>query len=598
VGVAGHRTSLLVAWAFVGVLTATAAIDALAPLAPPKLVGQEAARAAELHTSARWADGSRARLIEREAQMTSRVRATLGPVHAAFALAVLHQAPARVVQGRDGWLFLRSAIALDAADPDNAVERTAALTAAFARRVAAQGVRFVVLPVPRKATVAAEKFPPDLPLRADLEDRLFAALAQRGVEALDLRPTLAALPLDQRYFQLDTHWTIEARRAAAAALAEHLGRRASDPTTELVEVPERAPADTLRAAGIADDSPLRALFRERTHHAFEVRPRGAANGAVGVVTDRMPALAHFGSSFSGRFPELLAHYVDGEVFAATNGGGAFLEALGGLRQCYTFGAWPEVVTCEFPLLLGLRQAERASMTLEATQSFALSVLPLTPTFELALESAPVEGDTRFTLPAGRLITSGDGVALVRITRPSGAGIGLWRIDSDGVRAEVPWHAARAHVLLPILDSGERGAAVRVTAVTPDGRATSVRATLVTDLDLGAALNGVPASAEDVRRAGAVALVRFDGPSVTRHAGVVCELDLEGWSGPIELVARGSSGREVRWRAEARGVVTVVLDLSTLSGDTLRELALRSATAPECRVISARFAAQARAAPAR
>ncbi len=96
VGVTGPRTSALVAWAFIGVLCATAAIDAVAPLAPPKLLGLEAARAEEARASARWADGSRARLPEREGQMTSRVRAALGPALAPFALGVLRQAPERV----------------------------------------------------------------------------------------------------------------------------------------------------------------------------------------------------------------------------------------------------------------------------------------------------------------------------------------------------------------------------------------------------------------------------------------------------------------------------------------------------------------------
>jgi alginate O-acetyltransferase complex protein AlgJ len=102
---------------------------------------------------------------------------------------------------------------------------------AFARTLERRGIRLIVLPVPGKATV----HPAQLTSRAsDITPAprnasfpaFVQALRDAGVNVLDIAPLLAtharrvARPM---YLRTDTHWTPEAVRVVATALAEVIG---------------------------------------------------------------------------------------------------------------------------------------------------------------------------------------------------------------------------------------------------------------------------------------------------------------------------------------------------------------------------------------
>jgi alginate O-acetyltransferase complex protein AlgJ len=135
-------------------------------------------------------------------------------------LRLFGQAPAGVVLGQDGWLFSDEEYALPAEAP---VIRQAWFdhVADVASSLQQDGVRLVVMLVPTKASLVAVGQPP-LPVPA--ARRYAEALAQlrgRGIDTVDLRPTLAELG-EAAWLRTDTHWTPAGATAAAETVAQHL----------------------------------------------------------------------------------------------------------------------------------------------------------------------------------------------------------------------------------------------------------------------------------------------------------------------------------------------------------------------------------------
>ena len=144
-------------------------------------------------------------------------------------LALLGQSPApSVLWGREGWLYFTQESALD--DALNAIPLDAGDIATMVRTqverqnwLAAQGIAYLVVVAPNKATVYPEFLPAGLrPLgpRSRL-DQVLPALRQAGVAVLDLRQTLAQAKTEHRaYLKTDTHWNrFGAYRAASAVVA-------------------------------------------------------------------------------------------------------------------------------------------------------------------------------------------------------------------------------------------------------------------------------------------------------------------------------------------------------------------------------------------
>jgi hypothetical protein len=188
------------------------------------------------------------------------------------------KAGAAVVTGHDGWLFLPAELAFlskgvfwgDAAaaagtaanpahrDPLPAVED-------FARQLKAAGIRLVILPVPPKALVHADRLgctAEEAAAEGRHLDGFYEELRRRGIEVLDLRADLLAKrDGPDLYCRTDTHWAAPAIRLAAARLADLLGGLAgSSHPYSMQEREVDITGDLVRMAGAGGTERLRLDF--------------------------------------------------------------------------------------------------------------------------------------------------------------------------------------------------------------------------------------------------------------------------------------------------------------------------------------------------
>lgn len=191
----------------------------------------------------------------------------------------------RVIIGKDGWLFFRLDKQIenyrcvhpyDEAELDQWVR----LFEARRRRLAARGIRYLVVFVPNKHTIYSEKLPDGINRVHDYSrlDQLTARLAEHGgIPFLDLRGVLfEAKKRAQVYFKTDTHWNgagrIVAARAILARIAEWFPAIKVPDPAELVFTNHRGKGgDLTRMMGIDQSiEERRPLYRPRVPRARRV----------------------------------------------------------------------------------------------------------------------------------------------------------------------------------------------------------------------------------------------------------------------------------------------------------------------------------------
>ena len=154
-----------------------------------------------------------------------------GRVVDAFAtlkLSLFGEGNEQVIAGRDDFLFF--ADTLDCYTGENAMtdaEITAAADALASLHEYAKkhGAKFLFAAAPNKNSVYPEKMPARYKMETEARDldRLYAALDERGVPYLDLRPVLTAAKAERLiYHRRDTHWNTEGARIAWEAIGDAL----------------------------------------------------------------------------------------------------------------------------------------------------------------------------------------------------------------------------------------------------------------------------------------------------------------------------------------------------------------------------------------
>lgn len=153
----------------------------------------------------------------------------------------------QVYLGRDGWLFYRPDVDyitgppfLDPArlkhrshgagiqpDPIKAIVQ-------FRDQLAARGIELIVVPVPVKASIEADKLSGRAPKNEALQNSSFAEfkaqLAASGVRLFDPTDALMQQKTAPAYLQADTHWTPEAMELTAQELAKWSGESLAPPS--------------------------------------------------------------------------------------------------------------------------------------------------------------------------------------------------------------------------------------------------------------------------------------------------------------------------------------------------------------------------------
>ena len=223
--------------------------------------------------------------------------------------------------GRDGWLFYRKDIdsltGHGFLDPAVLARRAAGgseLVAPpqpdpikaivdFRDQLASRGIDLIVMPVPIKPTVYADRFSSRYESRAGVvQNPSFEAFLERlereGVTCLDVAPLLAeaksAAPDRPLYLKTDTHWTPEGMELAATALAS-LARS----TVPLPPAIDRFSAIATEVTALGDVAGMLKLPPERRIFPPEtVTIRQVQSGDAVLRPDRKAEVLFLGDSFA------------------------------------------------------------------------------------------------------------------------------------------------------------------------------------------------------------------------------------------------------------------------------------------------------------
>jgi alginate O-acetyltransferase complex protein AlgJ len=257
--------------------------------------------------------------------------------------------------GCDDWLFLTEELRPWPGAANAMAERADAL-ARIRARLEQRGVALQIAVVPDKARVHAEMLcgAPRSAEAGERLDRWMSLLHQRGLPALSLLDTLAALkPGGPAYWRTDTHWNQRGAAAAAEAIARATAKldlsRAERFRTEAAAEESDGPGDLLRLTSLdrvpdwLRPAPDRQLL-ERT---------AAEEGQGGGLLDEGPPteVVLLGSSYSvnanfhGRLQQALSSTIPNYARA----GGGF---IGAAQDYFASASWrdspPRLVIWEIP----------------------------------------------------------------------------------------------------------------------------------------------------------------------------------------------------------------------------------------------------------
>ena len=538
---------------FLLLIVATGLVDTLAPVAAPKLFGDERRLDARMRRDTRWHDGSRARLVEHELRLTSRVRRVAGSYYAYALYRFLGEAQGRLWVGSDHWLFIPARASMPPRDHRALARHSAALLAAADRRLATLGIRLVLLPVPRKSVVYQEYLPPRIDPWPLLDDVVTSQLLSRGVETVDLLEAFRAhresRPEEHLYFQADSHWTDRAQLIAARETCRTVGLLvpAKERTSRLVSRGlQAAPSDQLRYIGLHVPQPVLDRLGLAEVESIDVvdRREGAGPASTGRFT-----LA--GTSFSK--PRKLADYLEhfcGRPFL--NAARPGVNPVEGLTSLLTRQPLPELLVFEIPNhnvigrhpLFGIGDFFASVPIPEHVPRFLVRELDM---HTEAFEEMMIRGRREVaSLTQATLSHSGDGILSLRLRgQVRGAAVRVL-VEHAGTAMKAVWPKDRDEIFLPLVSGRPTAEGLRV-ALEGRGKARIDTVDLITALDRTRAVAARHAKAT-ARPHGWAQSFPFRGrPRIARHSGLLVNLDVAGAeanlaSGDTEVVVVTDGGR--------------------------------------------------------
>jgi hypothetical protein len=305
-------------------------------------------------------------VVAAAAALLAVVSAAASPENA-FALAAEKAAGELAAEGRDGWRFLVKELEhLAAGSPGEGSEPVEAI-ADFAGQLAKLGVRLIVVPVPPKAGVEAERLGAKVPAE-NPDAPTLRALQAKGVEVIDLWPDfVAADRAEPVYLERDSHWNARAIAIAAEKIAAAIegGVTPGAPFDEHSE--------TVEIQGDLGGAPEQTTLRFVHPPGSRERLEPSRESPVLVFGDSHVLVFHDGGDMhaaSAGLPEQVARALRAPVdVLAVRGSGATSARISLARRARSNPGWLEgkavVVWC-----LGAR---------EFTQAAAWKKIPLLPT---------------------------------------------------------------------------------------------------------------------------------------------------------------------------------------------------------------------------
>jgi len=523
----------VIALVFGLLLVATGVVDSVWPSDEALPVGQEASALLRDDLSHGFLDGGWARRIERSRRLTSRVRYELAPWWTLGLMKYARRGSPDVIVGDGGWMFLRPRVELPLAANAALIEPGVQMLSALDRRFAKMGIQLVVLPIPRKAFVAAEHLPSGIDPRRDFEPLLNAALAEAGVTVVDLVAAWSAMAPEDVYPPGDSHWATGGQIAAARALLERCpDLRGTDFEAEAaVEVLRAGPNDVWCFAGIPQahpafehiDPPPRQLLRVEPPEIEAMLRRRTSDADVALT----------GTSFSASTFSTIVQVLAGQRFIEASWPGTRLaETAARLFVSTASGTRPGTIVMEFPTHYLSDLYAGHIDALRCVGDCFVAALPCDSTDiapDPTLGWRPGDGRVRLVNDVRRVVTTRDGVVSLRV-RSEAAGGSRWRYASGPLHFEFEWPATSGEVLLPLLGAD---AAFELTALDAFAEGLALDARLVTDLDLAGAREGIA-------RADAPRTFDFQSAVGSRRGGLVIEFG----AAPGEPTAGGSNSTTV------------------------------------------------------
>ena len=569
-GPGGRFVLAVAAIVFFLIVALTLSVDVVRPLDLPALAGGESDRDQERRRQARWRNGSRARLIEDDLRLRSRVRGSLSSPYTAALYHYLGEVKGRIMVGRSGWLFYPSRATLWSKPDEELARRIASILTAVERRVSEMGIRLVVAPIPRKSLFSQEYLPRGVDPRPAV-DRLFVdGLLDRGVDAVDL---LGVFEADdgQLFFRNDTHWSHRAEYLAAREIVRVAGLLVPEEERqgELRMRYRRPDGDLLRFIGIEgrwrdrelDSQPLAEIWEVFVDNRRYVHQNPA----------RMPPVALVGTSFSKRMMvELLSHFSGQTVYDAVRPATNSVDTLRRLLLEHEDDP-PELILFEMPNHHAFT-GDPAATTGEFFAAFPpAGALPLELSGALIIDSTfgrviAVDRTPKrlLSLRAGTVLHSGDGAVELRLRGIVTGEVDV-RMTTAGYSYRAPWPAGRETLTLPLLDAGS--ATLLSVWVSSSGSESSVRlrdAELVTPATTEIA-SGRPSGSAEVPE-GSCQQIDFATPEGLPDHGVLwLEVARGGDKAPMEVEVGAAAGRSLRLSAELFPEATIAINVGGLAG---------------------------------
>jgi hypothetical protein len=512
--------------------------DLLAPVAPPRLAGEELQLARQHRARARISDGSAMRQWSDDIDQRSNLRARLMPFYTGALVRWLAEGTSDVIVGKDGWAFLATRVHPPAHPDKELAGQGARLFAALRRRLAQYGTELLVAPLPRKAVVCAEKLPRGVDPRAGIEQAFARELARLAVPQVDLAAAFSGHSAEELWYREDTHWTCLAQLLAAEAMCAASGLLVPEEQRvgALVEgLTVRDDQSFVRTMGVTT-SPLAARWLlppdEHPAHALvgadgsRIEQRGRRLTINRGVDIRQAAIV--GTSFTDgdQLIPYLRHFSGGRIWNGARRGFTVRSTLAQFFREHGPDERPRVLLVEYPTFQLFRhQFSNGEIKWRADELEVFDHLPprrlSTLSIELSASGPSGRGKNLVNLPSGALSSAGDGVFLVRVTgRPRGAAARV-RLRYDAVESMVGWPADKDELLLPLISWRANQSSVSAVLLGADGPPATVE--LVTEFDLDAR---TPLRVQPPAAAGGVWTqeLRFARPvALAPHTGLVLDV---------------------------------------------------------------------------
>ncbi len=576
--------ALLATGLFFLVILGTLLTDVLAPLPPPRPYGVEAEKEAQLRASAHFSDGSLAKLFERDLRKRSRVRRWVMDKWARFLYCKLRWTKPPVICGPGGWLFLEERILAGGKDPEREIRWAGAVLAAVERRVAALGYELLLVPVPRKARMAAAELPGGYDARPRLDDELLEEFGRRHLDFVDLRPEFEEVG-PRVYNMVGSHWSDEGQLVAARAVARRLGV-SPDVSGKMIQVVDsasmRVDRDFLTMAGVSGFFRLPAEAARKSMKPVQV-PEGNGSGGRAGKPGRIVLL---GTSFSVQarpFGSYLEALLDEGIWNGAMGGAMPGRVLVDFER---LGASSQVVILESPMDEFLGSAHMHFGNETFTRRAPKGILRLRPASETELR-APlgrefmIEGERLIMdLPTGRFATSGDGALSIRLKGQVSANMRV-ALQADGLgTVRYRWRPEEREIVIPVLDLVPASRRIRLKIGPEEPRPAEL---LLKSVEWVSEVSPRPMSVlsgEEIEatQGGWRAVIRLDDERVlSREAILKLRLAVKGgdFKGKLDLSIfpeDGSEALKLGYEHLGRGAV-VVSSLRVLAGRAVERIEL-------------------------